>query len=540
MAGFWKRWFGWGKNRPWKEGPSILAVLRSWDGSQPFELPDEPPAAANKLRFASGAWDGILTHHVGKAAEQAEAKVVYAVLAGLGHLIDRNDDPARATLYRLARQEAVVPYADAIVEELVRQRNFGPEQIRPHARWLVHAAAHREPLKLGIILLGLSGTRDDLPDLTLLARHDEFTLYAAVAAGNLLDNPVQVWWDMARRVHGWGKIQLVERLSQQGEDRPDLRAWLLRHGCANDVMPEYLAHRCATAGDLATALEDDHPDDALLDGACLIVEALLRGGPVEDMDDYEDGVAVVTLLLGHLAERCNSLQRLGAVRTIAEWLEWPATETPSEDDSDDNSWETREELGWTETVRRNLAEQCAEILGRPEWPEQVRRAYHSEDDRQRHLAWELAPAVGVDLWDAGFVRLTHNPLDSTLYWNLLRTPDAERVRRVIGLAEERLPLAEIATGPGDLVGLGPEFQAHLCLDALVQGMQRPEAFSEPLIAAALRSPVVRNRNNALNALAGRPVAEWGVSVRAALRRTLADEPDDELRERLQALAAKLS
>ena len=30
--------------------------------------------------------------------------------------------------------------------------------------------------------------------------------------------------------------------------RPEVRAWLLRHGCDNAVMPEYLAYTCATAG----------------------------------------------------------------------------------------------------------------------------------------------------------------------------------------------------------------------------------------------------------------------------------------------------
>jgi len=97
-------------------------------------------------------------------------------------------------------------------------------------------------LKLGFILLRLAGAEDDRPDLMALARRDEFTLFAAVAVGNIQADPTGTWWAMARRVHGWGKVHLVERRSYRVEDRPDIRPWLLTRGCANEVMPEYLAY----------------------------------------------------------------------------------------------------------------------------------------------------------------------------------------------------------------------------------------------------------------------------------------------------------
>ncbi len=100
-----------------------------------------------------------------------------------------------------------------------------------------------------------------------LARHGEFSLFAAVAAGNLLEDPVDVWWEMARSVHGWGKVQLVERLCRRAEDRPDLQDWLLRQGCVNDILPEYRAFACATGGRLIEALSADQVDDGLRERA---------------------------------------------------------------------------------------------------------------------------------------------------------------------------------------------------------------------------------------------------------------------------------
>ena len=41
----------------------------------------------------------------------------------------------------------------------------------------------------------------------------------------------------------------------------------MRHGCDNDIMPEYLAHACATGGRLIEALSGDEVDDELLEGA---------------------------------------------------------------------------------------------------------------------------------------------------------------------------------------------------------------------------------------------------------------------------------
>jgi hypothetical protein len=511
-------------------------------------LPDEAAPSGDRLRFVSGAWDGILTHLMAAAGEHDEARHIHRALDALRRLIRSGDDPARESLYRTFLDEPVAPYADALVQELARQQDFGPDDLCPHARWLVHASRHREPLKLGIILLGWAGTGEDLADLMTLARHDEFTLFAAVAVGNLQADPTDAWWAMARRVQGWGKVHLVEWLCESVEDRPDIRDWLLRHGCANEVMPEYLAYGCATAGHLLEALSEDEPDDELLDGACLIVQALLNGGPAPGIESYDDGVLAVLSLLGHLEHRCDSLRRLHVVKSILDWVECPSP-APAQDQQEakgaggenpdeDDRWSRREELGWTEEVRADLATRCCEILGRPAWRGAVIAAYESKDTEERHFAWVLAPRVGVDLWEAGFARLADDPIDPHLYWNLMQTQDLDRVRRVLAVAEEHLPLDRIATGPANERGLGPEFKAHRCLDYLVQEMRREAVFSVRLVSAALRSPVVRHRNMAVDALEHHPVEDWGPSLAAALERSAREEPDAELRERMERLVAQ--
>jgi hypothetical protein len=120
-------------------------------------------------------------------------------------LVRSDDDRSRIALYRLSLDRSIVPYTDALIAELVRQREFGPEALRGHARWLVRTATHQEPLKFGVVLLGLAGTEEDIDDLITLSRHDEFTLFAAVAVGNLWEDPTDAWWAMAQGVHGWAR-----------------------------------------------------------------------------------------------------------------------------------------------------------------------------------------------------------------------------------------------------------------------------------------------------------------------------------------------
>lgn len=514
---------------PWQTGPSILAVLRAWDGTSPCELPDEANEG-EQIRFAAGAWDGILGHHCGGLDEQEEARLIDRLLAALRELTRTGSDAARARLYDLLIGESLIRHIDIFIRELTAQEWIGPTEVRRHARWLIRHAAHRNPLKFGIALLGVTGDESDLDALRLLARHDEFTLFAAVAAAGHVSDPVEEWWEMVQRVQGWGKIHLVERLCRHADDYPHIRAWLVRHGCANEVMPEYLALACAVHGELAAALAEDDVDDELLDGAAVILTALLTPySPSGDIDNYADAVSALDSLVRHLDERCSSLRRLDAVRRIDDWLSV----------GDDETWASREEAGWTAAVRADLHERCRALLTRPHWPAQVRAAFCGDDDIMRYLAWNLAPAVGIDLWPEAFATLPRMPSDAWLYSCLLDSAAVERVRQVVAFAETHLNLASVATGPADALGLGSGFDTHRCVDVLLNRMQQGDVYSESIVAAGLRSPVVRNRHLAAGVLEAVPPPSWGARVVAALRQTAPDEGNDGLKEKWAALLKQL-
>ncbi len=498
---------------PWTDGPSILSVLESWQGPGEPALPDEQPGG---VRWASGAQDGVLSHHSAALDEGKEAQLVYHAVELVRDAA--SSETARAELYRFCMNEPVLALVDPLLDEL--RRKGLQSEVRPVATFLVQKSMHRGPLKLGISLLSLGGRLEDIGLLKKLARHDEFTLYAAVAGATLAGpDPTNLWWDMARHVRGWGKIHLVERLVDYAPGKPDLRRWLLEEGCDNSVMPEYLAHACATGGQLHRALDQRDPGRAILDGACMILGALLEGGPAQDIDDYEQGERAVSLLLNHLEDQAT-FNQLTFVAELETWLANPETD-----------WTEREKIGWTPDRRLILLTRARDLLARPQWPAEVVRAYQSDEFATRHRAWTLAPRLGVDLWEEAFERLERDEKpDPFLYWGLLERGGLERQLRLYDLAERTLPLDTMSTGPAEKLGAGLH---HTSLEFLLQDMNA-ETYRDRLVAVGLRSPSVRCRNLAVNVLERAPA---GPLAQAAARLSLEDEMVPRIKERLAALAA---
>src|SRR4051794_8925933 len=275
--------------------PPILEVIAGWAEGPPPALPDEGPQDGRTIRWGAGALDGVRARHADPAREPARG----ARLATLIEHAATGGDEARAALYEAARDDGIV---FALDEALAALGDVPPEAVADLGRDLIRQSQHREPLKLAVALVGRAGSRDDVPLLETLARHDEFSRVAGTALANLLDDPVAAWWRVGCLATGWGKVEAVGRLAEQPSLPADARAWLVRHGCDNAVTPEYLAYACATAGQLEEAL-GGLVDDELLDGACTIVRALVNGGPVEDINDYEPGPHVAAAVVELVGER---------------------------------------------------------------------------------------------------------------------------------------------------------------------------------------------------------------------------------------------
>ncbi|RVX45086.1 hypothetical protein EDD27_7863 [Nonomuraea polychroma] len=489
--------------RKWrKTSPSIYQHLRDGGGE---DLPDE--AGRPGPRWAPGAQDGVLIYHWGGQADEEELRRLSAAIATL----------KPGTVREAIGEARIVALVDSLLSE-VRSADLDPNGIYDLGYALATESSEREAVKLGIALLGLFDAAHHRDELMTLGRHDEFTLFALIALSNTEGDATADLWALAREVHGWGRIHLVERLAQAPD--PAVREWIVRQGFRNAVMTGYLAGTAAEAGDLAGRLAGA-PDDELLEAAGEILTTLTEeGGPFAGMAGYQEGRRAAELYLGHIDARTRGFgpaerPDVGGLRHFlyVHALRGYAAEH------------------WPE-----LLPQCEEILTRPVWAELAPSALATaDDDFAFGRAVQVCELLGIPTSEALRERLRAEPYGDAHWHALMRQATPQNVDEVLTLAAELLPLAEIASGPGEEDGFGPRFRAHRALDMLLQSLDAWPGRGWPLIAAGLVSPVVRNRNLAIRALAAWDHATLPPEARAAVAAALHAEPDSAVRERLERL-----
>jgi hypothetical protein len=505
---------------PWGGLGSIYDHIRLAPSSQP--LPDEPLLRAkSKFGWIEGAMDGVVGHHFSNADSGQQ---VFELVEALRSLLQNASNNTLGNLYELIVRGSILSSIDAFLKELNQSmRSLDAGRLRETGRYFATRAGHREAVKFGLAVIGFVGMQDDLEVLKILGKNDEFTLYAAVAMARIAGNSEQALWDLAKNVHGWGRIQIVERLKETKNS--EIQSWMLREGFRNEVMDEYLACICARAGRLHEALEQQVVDDALLEGAAEILRALIAGGgPAEGIDDYAQG-----------ADACESYANLVWTRSALGLKHFLTVATMRRFLSDPEGWDKREELGWTVSRRQTLQALCDDVFAREAWRMQVSEALSSSDEQSFYDADTSAKELSIDTWDVHFKRVRAAPLTSSSWYRLMQQTDEARIDSVLEFAESALPLRSVATGPADELGLGPGFEIHGTLDWILQDLRRFPLRRWKFIQAGLRSPVIRNRNMAIQALAAWPRESWTGEIASAVQRIRDLEPMDDVKRRLDNL-----
>lgn len=510
---------------PWDPArPSLYSVLQPYAEAAEglpaggLELPDEDAGDGDGLSWAPGALDGVLGHHAAGDDLQAAQAIHDLLLATL-------DDPTPnlPRLYQQVADGSVLAFIDPLIERLLARPGLPRARLHALALWLARSSPDRGAVKFALALLGALDSGSQRALFLTFGLHEEFTLYAAVALGCSLAPPERerAWWSLARKVHGWGRIHLVERLAVAPS--PEVQDWLLREGYRNAVMVEYLAYPCAVGGNLLAALSGQDVDDGLLDAANELVGALLAGGPARDIHDYADGAEVVLLLLDHLARRPpRALAHLIVAAQVADFIESPHTD-----------WDALHEHGWSEALREEILRRARELCQPERWEALVNQGLDAADDVRFHEAAQAAGLLGIDCWERWLARQREGR--SSAWYHLMQSDDPARIAQVLDLARERLDLAAIASGPGTALGLGLAYQAHGDLDFIIQRLGAFPGQGWDLLDTALASPVVRNRNMALNALETWSREDWPAEAVQRLRRAHDLEPVEDLKRRLGEL-----
>ena len=480
------------------------------------DLPDEEKInEPGSLRFAPGALDGTMGHHFGGENDKEFAEKFANLLVDFA---STGNEQSREAIYEILLDNNLLSYIDDAMALAIDKGLPIEPYLHPFVRGLAKKSPDRGPVKFGIAVLGILRNKDDYETIFTLGMHEEFTLFTAVAIYDFCENPDFELYKLAQKVNGWGRIQLVERLAET--EYEEIQAWLIREGYKNSIMYEYLAYTCAVAGRLDETLQMPFVDEATFKGAGEILEALIYGGPAQDINDYEKAAICIEHYLNHFPKFPKSVEGFLILHCIKNYLteEWDE--------------EARACNGWTTENRKIQISRINYFLDDKTWKDLVIEGLKSEDSRIFFRADAAAKKLGINTFKIYWQKLNTEPQNSSLWLSVMEHVNHKNIEELLEFASENLPLDKIASGPSEDLGLGEQYAAHSCLDAILQDLNAYPGLGKTLIMAGLQSPVVRGRNMALRALTSWSKQERDSDIDALLEQAFVEEPNKDVKERI--------
>lgn len=524
---------------PIHQDPSLLTFVRAQltDGSAENGefapvLPDEPDRDPGKLSWSAGALDGVTSHHTGLSTDRpgigALAKRMVTVAndpdaASLRSLYDRiNDGSVLATIDVLIAEL----FGDQYGEELVDAMAVGvghEATLADLGLWLATTAPDREPTKLGIALLGMTGAmstdapnaKDTVSTVVDLGRHDEFTLFSVVALKNGHPDPNPQLFALAQATTGWGRVQSVSHMGPT--DDPEVKEWLIRgRGYHNTIMDEYLALTAAEIGDLAGTLEDE-PDRELLNSVGGLFDALCSPhSPSAGLEAYEGGARsaeryVEILEGGPHTERLD----LGGAIALRRWLQ---SET---------------EVTWPPGKADGLAHRLDSYVSRPEWEQLLLQDLHGDDPDAYRNAEHLARAVGIRTYDHNVRWLKTHPTDTYVWFQAWQQGGDEHAAELAELVRQSIDVDALASGASNDLGMGAQYAENDVLTTALSALGSHPNVGRDLLDSGLQSPVVRTRRAAVGLLASWGITGWTDDEVATVTTMVGSDPSEFVRTSAQ-------
>ena len=286
------------------------------DGRLPegFSLPRQE--GEKGVALADGALEGIMLYHraPGHTLTDEQTELI-------GSLIKQVSDgefyDAEESLWRVADEIGALDARDTVRDYIVNnQAELNLGNVFDFALTMAVRSPSRKVVKLALVMLEVFDPDDQVKGfIRTLGLSDDFTLFAAMAMGAWEDTNDE-WYDLARKVRGWGRIHLVRFLRPETEA---IRRWLLREGVHNDVMPQYAALDCWRKADVPAALSGTLTREDF-EGIRDIIDALLDEGPVPGISAVEDAEQHLRAFLKHAEAMARDEHDREVVEAVKEYL----------------------------------------------------------------------------------------------------------------------------------------------------------------------------------------------------------------------------
>lgn len=427
-----------------------------------FSLPQE---ATDGMKFADGAWDGISIYHMGspEITDEDIIEIGNAVVLAASGDYKKADKAFEEVCNRIKTVNFIDELQRFIVEH---SKELDASTLFRYALHLILESPDPESIKAGLMILELFDQDEDIKKIVrTIGLSDEFTLYAVFLMRAWENGNTEIM-NLAKGVNGWGKIHAVHYIEPETEE---IKQWLLTEAVSNYVMPSYSGLDCYAKAGVEELLEKRELSNEEIKGILAIIDAILDEGPLPGISTIDDPENMLVKVLEH-ASRHLPLDpwESEAINNISDWQE--------ENGEDDNP---------------DMEALIDAILSDAETRELVVK----EVINGQHIY--LAKSIGLPYKEELFAAMEKD-FDSLYSWCSWLMEDDAFAKKVLDLFRSNMNLKELQIDPDDSLGLGNPDASKL--DFIMQELEERQGQGDEFVAAGLKSPVIRNRNGALNVL----------------------------------------
>ncbi|AXT49649.1 hypothetical protein D1818_01990 [Aquimarina sp. BL5] len=509
----------------WKTDESILSFLKNNIdtngnlGTNAFTLPGDKKID-NKLPFSTfGPFDNPKP---GKKDLKKLKKRIGKLTKLLKKISKTGDIKSESEFYKEITE---TKYITEIIDEFLYKLTQLKIPIEDHLFNFAHNLAtktdNKNSVKFGIAILIICEKKKPVEDLKILGLHEEFTVLSSLAISYLSDNVISDLWELAKKVDGYGKINLVEYMAKM-DMSDEIRDWLVYEGYKNNMLYEHSAYTCIINGRLSEKLSKSSIDNELFISAGKLIPVVMYEEPEEQLNP----VSLLKDYLKHSKEQQLKISDFNFINTIKSYFEDLLSEIQ---DVNIQNWE--------ENDLSNCLIDIDEILISKDWNFDIQKAFKSSDKEEYNSAVEAAKKMRINILDILWDKLISHPFDSVTWSNIIANANPEDATRIIEQAIKHLPLEEISTGPKNcsIPDTKLIYEKHLSLQYLITFLENYPKEGHEIIIAGLRNPMSENRYRTIETLEKWTSSNWTQEIENELLKLKKIEPNSYVKKNLKKL-----
>lgn len=480
------------------------------DHTLPINFELEKYSTQESIKFAPGALEGIFGHHT--SGDDGKNDKLY------DFLIKRINQRPEIIINELEKSgllsnEKVI--TDGIVKQIYKNKEHIPaDSLINLACSFITDGTEEYTVKLGLILLVLFNIDNNakLKNILLdLAVWEGFTEYVIQNMSDWTDKN-NAYFQLAKRLNGWGKIDAVEQLDPETEE---IKEWILCDGCKNSIMYSYLALICAEKCDLYSILKTRKLNEHELSGTKDIIEGLLDEGPCEGISVIENANELLLMFVTQYDNNKLSIEDINLLDLILDYA--------NTYDGDDKIW------------IKKIDEIINGYFSQIDFKSSILTAL---SEKKQWYAINIATKHSIDI-SVEYIEQMKNDFESNVNYISYLFGINQYVEEVVKICEDNLVYEKVACGMGKLFSLGKT--EHWNVDMVVQYLGNYPYLGENLIKASIHSPITRYRNMAAKAMEGwkqklnLPICDISNELYNNIVEVYSIEVDEKLKERWNLL-----